>query len=62
MYIRQFFIFAYCLYLSISIQFERRNPDEHGNITEVDFTELLLAYAGYPAKKKAKMLKRVKKT
>ncbi|XP_012214702.1 calcium uptake protein 1 homolog, mitochondrial isoform X2 [Linepithema humile] len=46
----------------MSLEFERRNPDEHGNITEVDFTELLLAYAGYPAKKKAKMLKRVKKT
>ncbi|XP_018364183.1 PREDICTED: calcium uptake protein 1 homolog, mitochondrial isoform X2 [Trachymyrmex cornetzi] len=46
----------------LSLEFERRNPDEHGNITEVDFTELLLAYAGYPAKKKAKMLKRVKKT
>ncbi|KYN02730.1 hypothetical protein ALC62_06530 [Cyphomyrmex costatus] len=46
----------------LSLEFERRNPDEYGNITEVDFTELLLAYAGYPAKKKAKMLKRVKKT
>ncbi|XP_077270277.1 mitochondrial calcium uptake 1 isoform X1 [Temnothorax americanus] len=46
----------------LSLEFERRNPDEHGNITETDFTELLLAYAGYPAKKKAKMLKRVKKT
>ncbi|XP_012541700.1 calcium uptake protein 1 homolog, mitochondrial isoform X2 [Monomorium pharaonis] len=46
----------------LGLEFERRNPDEHGNITEVDFTELLLAYAGYPAKKKAKMLKRVKKT
>ncbi|XP_011144612.1 calcium uptake protein 1 homolog, mitochondrial isoform X1 [Harpegnathos saltator] len=45
----------------LSLEFERRNPDEHGNVTEVDFTELLLAYAGYPAKKKAKMLKRVKK-
>lgn len=42
-------------------QFERRNPDSNGNISEVDFTELLLAYAGYPEKKKAKMLKRVKK-
>ncbi|CAL1689433.1 unnamed protein product [Lasius platythorax] len=46
----------------LSLEFERRNPDEDGNITEVDFTELLLAYAGYTAKKKAKMLKRVKKT
>ncbi|XP_043473184.1 calcium uptake protein 1 homolog, mitochondrial-like isoform X1 [Leptopilina heterotoma] len=45
----------------LNLEFERRNPDENGNITEVDFTELLLAYAGYPEKKKAKMLKRVKK-
>ncbi|XP_047368866.1 calcium uptake protein 1 homolog, mitochondrial isoform X1 [Vespa velutina] len=46
----------------LSLEFERRNPDENGKITEVDFTELLLAYAGYSDKKKAKMLKRVKKT
>lgn len=39
----------------------RKNPDENGNISEADFTELLLAYAGYPPKKKSKMLKRVKK-
>ncbi|XP_011305957.1 calcium uptake protein 1 homolog, mitochondrial isoform X2 [Fopius arisanus] len=45
----------------LNLEFERRNPDSGGNITEVDFTELLLAYAGYPEKKKAKMLKRVKK-
>ncbi|XP_015605002.1 calcium uptake protein 1 homolog, mitochondrial isoform X2 [Cephus cinctus] len=46
----------------LNLEFERRNPDENGNISEVDFTELLLAYAGYPEKKKARMLKRVKKT
>ncbi|KAI4503461.1 hypothetical protein M0802_001683 [Mischocyttarus mexicanus] len=46
----------------LSLEFQRRNPDENGNITEVDFTELLLAYAGYSDKKRAKMLKRVKKT
>ncbi|KAG7200317.1 hypothetical protein KM043_017780 [Ampulex compressa] len=46
----------------LSLEFERRNPDENGYITEVDFTELLLAYAGYSDKKKTKMLKRVKKT
>ncbi|XP_015182135.1 PREDICTED: calcium uptake protein 1 homolog, mitochondrial-like isoform X1 [Polistes dominula] len=46
----------------LSLEFERRNPDKNGNISEVDFTELLLAYAGYSDKKKAKMLKRVKKT
>ena len=43
------------------MQFQRKGPDENGNITEADFTELLLAYAGYPPKKKARMLKRVKK-
>ncbi|KAG5871889.1 hypothetical protein JTB14_033122 [Gonioctena quinquepunctata] len=46
----------------LSLEFQRKNPDENGNITEADFTELLLAYAGYPQKKKARMLKRVKKT
>ncbi|XP_018578202.1 calcium uptake protein 1 homolog, mitochondrial isoform X3 [Anoplophora glabripennis] len=46
----------------LSLEFHRKNPDENGNISEADFTELLLAYAGYPQKKKARMLKRVKKT
>ncbi|XP_003490262.1 calcium uptake protein 1 homolog, mitochondrial isoform X1 [Bombus impatiens] len=45
----------------LSLEFERRNPDENGRITEEDFTELLLAYAGYPATKKAKIRKTVKK-
>lgn len=45
----------------LNLEFHRKNPDEHGNITEADFTELLLAYAGYPQKKKTKTLKRVKK-
>ncbi|KAK0178349.1 hypothetical protein PV328_002306 [Microctonus aethiopoides] len=45
----------------LNLEFERRNPDANGNITEIDFTELLLAYAGYPENKKTKMLKRVKK-
>ncbi|PNF24667.1 Calcium uptake protein 1-like protein, mitochondrial [Cryptotermes secundus] len=45
----------------LSLEFQRKGPDENGNITEADFTELLLAYAGYPPKKKARMLKRVKK-
>ncbi|XP_060517897.1 calcium uptake protein 1 homolog, mitochondrial isoform X4 [Cylas formicarius] len=46
----------------LSLEFQRKNPDEDGNINEADFAELLLAYAGYPQKKKARMLKRVKKT
>ncbi|XP_065164581.1 calcium uptake protein 1 homolog, mitochondrial isoform X2 [Atheta coriaria] len=45
----------------LSLEFHRKNPDENGNISEADFTELLLAYGGYPQKKKVKMLKRVKK-
>jgi len=34
---------------------------EDGKLTEVDFAEMLLAYAGYPAKKKARMIKRIRK-
>ncbi|XP_052752465.1 calcium uptake protein 1 homolog, mitochondrial-like isoform X1 [Galleria mellonella] len=45
----------------LSLEFQRKQPDENGRITEADFAELLLAYAGYPAKKKSRMLKRVKK-
>ncbi|XP_066991241.2 calcium uptake protein 1 homolog, mitochondrial isoform X2 [Anabrus simplex] len=45
----------------LSLEFLRKEPDENGNITEADFTELLLAYAGYPPKKKTRMVKRVKK-
>lgn len=45
----------------LNLEFERKQPDENGRISEADFTELLLAYAGYPAKKKSRMLKRVKK-
>lgn len=45
----------------LTLEFQRKNPDEEGNITEADFAELLLAYAGYPQKKKVKKIKRVKK-
>jgi len=45
----------------LSLEFLRKNPDENGLITEPDFTDLLLAYSGFPEKKKARMLKRVKK-
>lgn len=60
--IEKFLDFQYQLQREIlSLEFQRKLPDEHGRITEADFAELLLAYAGYPAKKKARMLKRVKK-
>ncbi|XP_017088972.2 calcium uptake protein 1 homolog, mitochondrial isoform X2 [Drosophila bipectinata] len=45
----------------LSLEFERKEPNEEGNISEADFAELLLAYAGYPLKKKQKKLKRVKR-
>ncbi|XP_055375673.1 calcium uptake protein 1 homolog, mitochondrial isoform X2 [Condylostylus longicornis] len=60
--IEKFLEFQYQLQREIlSLEFSRKNPDENGNITEVEFAELLLAYAGYPQKKKTKKLKRVKK-
>lgn len=45
----------------LSLEFARKNPNDEGNISEVDFAELMLAYAGYSDKKKSKKLKRVKK-
>ena len=45
----------------LSLEFRRKNPDEFGNISEAEFAELLLVFAGYPQKKKAKKLRQVKK-
>lgn len=45
----------------LSLEFKRKYPNERGNISESDFAELILAYAGYTDKKKAKKMKRVKK-
>jgi len=45
----------------LNLEFKRKEPNDDGKISEADFAELLLAYAGYPAKRKARMLKRVKK-
>lgn len=45
----------------LSLEFKRKKPNDNGNIAEADFAELLLAYAGYPQKKKLKKLKRVKR-
>lgn len=46
----------------LSLEFVRKGPNDDGKITEGDFTELLLAYAGYPPKKKSRIIKHVKKT
>ncbi|XP_059616421.1 calcium uptake protein 1 homolog, mitochondrial isoform X2 [Phlebotomus argentipes] len=45
----------------LTLEFTRKNPDENGRISEVEFAELMLAYAGYTQKKKAKKMKLVKK-
>jgi hypothetical protein len=45
----------------LTLEFQRKNPDENGMISEAEFAELMLAYAGYPQKKKVKKIKRVKK-
>jgi len=45
----------------LNLEFRRKGPGENGRISESDFAELLLAYAGYAPKKKARMLKRVKR-
>ncbi|XP_021348921.1 calcium uptake protein 1, mitochondrial-like isoform X3 [Mizuhopecten yessoensis] len=42
----------------LRIEFDRYDPDD-GKITEKDFGRILLTYAGYPDKKKTRMLKRV---
>ncbi|KAH8271971.1 hypothetical protein KR044_012455 [Drosophila immigrans] len=45
----------------LSLEFKRKRPNEEGKITETEFAELLLAYAGYSENKKLKKLKRVKR-
>ncbi|KAH8378002.1 hypothetical protein KR093_008448 [Drosophila rubida] len=45
----------------LSLEFKRKAPTKIGNISEVDFAELLLAYAGYSHRKKLKTLKRVRR-
>lgn len=36
----------------LSLEFKRKNPTDDGKISESDFAELLLAYAGLSDKKK----------
>lgn len=42
-------------------QFSRKGLREDAKLSEVDFAEMLLAYAGYPDKRKIRMIKRVRK-
>ncbi|XP_077504869.1 mitochondrial calcium uptake 1 isoform X1 [Amblyomma americanum] len=45
----------------LTLEFMRKEPDEHGMIKEWDFADLLLTYAGLNDKKKSRMIKRIKK-
>lgn len=45
----------------LTLEFQRKKPNEEGFIREVDFADLLLTYAGLSEKKHVKMLKRIKK-
>ena len=45
----------------LRLEFTRKSSGTSNTINEKEFADLLIAYAGFPAKKKAKMLKRVKK-
>ena len=44
----------------LRLEFHRKSSG-NPTISEKEFADLLIAYAGFPAKKKAKMIKRVKK-
>ena len=47
----------------LALEFKRKVSDDEDadTISEKDFADLLIAYAGFPSKKKAKMLKRVRR-
>ena len=45
----------------LRLEFSRKTSGHSNKISEKEFADLLIAYAGFPAKKKQKMLKRVKK-
>ena len=44
-----------------SAQFRRKQPDAEGRLREADFADLLLAFGGYPANRKLKMIRRVRR-
>ena len=45
----------------LELEFKKKGGHDNGTITERDFADLLIAYAGFSSKKKTKMLKRVRK-
>ena len=45
----------------LRLEFSRKSPTDEGTISERQLAELLLTYADYTPKKKAMVLKRIKK-
>merc|ERR1719234_2833977 len=45
----------------LALEFKKKDEDGKGKIAEKDFADLLIAYAGFQPKKKARMLRRVRK-
>lgn len=45
----------------LALEFKKKDEDGSGKIAEKDFADLLIAYAGFQPKKKARMLRRVRK-
>jgi len=45
----------------LALEFRKNDSEGSGRISENDFADLLIAYAGFQPKKRAKMLKRVRK-
>jgi len=45
----------------LALEFRRKDDDNCGRIPEKEFADLLIAYAGFQPKKKAKMLRKVRK-
>ena len=44
----------------LALEFKKKDEDGSGKIAEKDFADLLIAYAGFQPKKKARMLRRVR--
>lgn len=45
----------------LALEFKKKDEEGKGRIAEREFADLLIAYAGFQPKKKAKMLRRVRK-
>ena len=44
----------------LALEFKKKDVEGSGKIAEKDFADLLIAYAGFQPKKKARMLRRVR--